>query len=97
MLISCHSQTDNLFNFNCLISGKRFNGYKRADGRVGTATYWLFIPTVFCENRNPDVIRKALHNELSYAVTDKYKRYTKHLVEALKNGNDINAADILFT
>ena len=29
-----------------------FNGYHRADGRVGTANYWLFIPTVFCENRN---------------------------------------------
>ena len=27
---------------------KTFNGYKRSDGRVGTANYWLFIPTVFC-------------------------------------------------
>src|SRR5687767_1716093 len=28
---------------------KTFNGYLRSDGRVGTANYWLFIPTVFCE------------------------------------------------
>jgi altronate hydrolase len=49
--------------------GRTFNGYHRADGRVGTANYWLFIPTVFCENRNLDVIREALHNELGYAVT----------------------------
>lgn len=73
-----------------------FKGYRRADGRVGTANYWLFIPTVFCENRNLDVIREALHNELGYAVTEKYKLYTKHLVEALKNGEDISThtADI---
>ena len=28
--------------------GRTFNGYHRPDGRVGTANYWLFIPTVFC-------------------------------------------------
>ena len=44
--------------------GRTFNGYHRSDGRVGTANYWLFIPTVFCENRNLDVIREAMHNEL---------------------------------
>ncbi len=30
---------------------RTFMGYPRSDGRVGTANYWLFIPTVFCENR----------------------------------------------
>ena len=40
--------------------GRTFNGYYRNDGRVGTANYWLFIPTVFCENRNLDVIREAI-------------------------------------
>ncbi|MGJ1266845.1 UxaA family hydrolase [Sphingobacterium spiritivorum] len=75
--------------------GRTFNGYVRPDGRVGTANYWLFIPTVFCENRNLDVIREALHNELGYAVTDKYKTYTRHLVEAYKNGADLSAADEL--
>jgi altronate hydrolase len=69
---------------------KTFNGYHRSDGRVGTANYWLFIPTVFCENRNMDVIREALHNELGYAVTEKYKTYTRHLVEAYKKGEDLN-------
>src|SRR5579875_1387398 len=70
---------------------RTFNGYHRSDGRVGTANYWLFIPTVFCENRNLDVIREALHNELGYAVADKYKQFTHHLVEAFKNGEDIEA------
>ncbi|MDQ3681469.1 MAG: altronate dehydratase family protein [Bacteroidota bacterium] len=71
-----------------------FNGYHRSDGRVGTANYWLFIPTVFCENGNLDVIREALHNELGYAVTDKYKQYAHHLVEAYKKGEDISKLNL---
>lgn len=74
--------------------GRTFNGYHRSDGRVGTANYWLFMPTVFCENRNLDVIREALHNELGYAVTDKYKRYAHQLVEAYKKGEDIEQLDL---
>ena len=74
--------------------GRTFNGYHRSDGRVGTANYWLFMPTVFCENRNLDVIREALHNELGYAVTDKYKQKAHHLLELYKNGADIATADL---
>jgi altronate hydrolase len=74
--------------------GRTFNGYHRSDGRVGTANYWLFIPTVFCENRNLDVIREALHNELGYGVTDKYKSYTHQLIQAYKEGKDVSSVDI---
>ncbi len=74
--------------------GRTFKGYHRSDGRVGTANYWLFIPTVFCENRNLDVIREALHNELGYAVTDKYKQKTHQLLELYKSGADISKADL---
>ncbi len=74
--------------------GRTFNGYHRSDGRVGTANYWLFIPTVFCENRNLDVIREAMHNELGYAVTDKYKQYTHQLLVAHKNGTDLSNIDL---
>ena len=70
-----------------------FMGYHRADGRVGTANYWLFLPMVFCENRNLDVIREALHNELGYAVTGKYKQFTHQLVEAHKKGDNIDTID----
>lgn len=73
---------------------RTFNGYHRSDGRVGTANYWLFIPMVFCENRNLDVIREALHNELGYAVTDKYKSYTRQLVKAYKEGSDLDGFGI---
>lgn len=71
-------------------ANRTFNGYHRKDGTVGTANYWLFIPTVFCENRNLDVIREALHNELGYAVTDKYKAFTKALLEAYHTGEAID-------
>ena len=72
-------------------AGRTFNGYHRTDGRVGTANYWLFIPTVFCENRNLDVIREAMHNELGYAVTDKYKRYTRMLKAAYEKGEQLDS------
>ena len=72
---------------------KTFNGFLRSDGNVGTANYWLFIPTVFCENRNLDVIKEALHHKLGYAVSDKYSKYTESLLEAYENGTPIDAVD----
>lgn len=72
---------------------RTFNGYHRSDGKVGTANYWLFIPTVFCENRNLDVIREALHNELGYAVTSKYKTFTRQLLQSYEEGK-ISLPDI---
>ena len=78
-----------------VFTDKTFNGYHREDGRVGTANYWLFIPTVFCENRNMDVIREALQNELGYAVTDKYKAYTKSLVNAFQSENSFEGINLM--
>ena len=73
---------------------RTFNGYKRNDGRVGTSNYWLFIPMVFCENRNLDVIRQALQREMGYAPSDKYNKFTRQLMEAYKNGEDIDNIDL---
>jgi altronate hydrolase len=70
-----------------------FNGYKRSDGRVGTANYWIFVPMVFCENRNLDMIKDALQKELGYAVSDKYRRFTHQLLSACEQGDDINNID----
>lgn len=79
-------QAPDVFKFK----NRTFRGYQRNDGRVGTANYWLFVPTVFCENRNMDVIREALHNELGYAVSDKYIQYTSQLLKAYQHGEDLN-------
>ncbi len=75
-------------------ANRTFQGYHRKDGRVGTANYWLFIPTVFCENRNLDVIREALHNELGYAVTDRYKARVRLLREWYEQGKDVQQVDL---
>lgn len=74
--------------------GKTFLGYKRSDGRSGTANYWLMIPMVFCENRNLDMIRDALHKELGYSVSDKYNHFTRQLLDAFKEGEDIEKIDL---
>ncbi len=74
---------------------RSFNGYKRSDGRVGTANYWLFIPTVFCENRNLDVIKEALHNQLGYAASEKYLDFTRQLLAAYHAGENLDNIDIL--
>ncbi|WP_316831753.1 altronate dehydratase family protein [Pedobacter aquatilis] len=71
----------------------KFYGYHRSNGEVGTANHWLFIPTVFCENRNLDIIKETLHNELGYAVGDKYKDYTQQLIQAIDLGTDLNDVD----
>lgn len=76
-------------------ANRTFKGYVREDGRVGTANYWLFIPTVFCENRNLDVIKEALYDVLGYSVTDKYKLFTQGLLEAYNEGKDIRDFDTL--
>jgi altronate hydrolase len=73
---------------------RTFNGYKRSDGRTGTANYWLFIPLVFCENRNLDIIKDAMHKELGFAVSDKYHRFTRELLTAHKQGGDISQIDL---
>lgn len=75
-------------------SNTSFNGFHQNNGQVGTANYWLFIPTVFCENRNLDVIKEALHNQLGYAVSDKYLRYTQDLLAAYQNGENLSTINI---
>jgi altronate hydrolase len=69
--------------------GRSFMGYHRRDGRVGTCNYWLFVPTVFCENRNLDVIKESLYKTLGYTVTDKYEQFTAQLLEAYETGAGI--------
>ena len=74
---------------------RMFLGYHRADGSVGTGNYWLVIPLVFCENRNVDVLREALVEELGYGRPRKYAAFARQLAEQYKNGAD--AGSILET
>jgi altronate hydrolase len=69
---------------------KTFNGYLRSDGRVGTANYWPFIPTVFCENRNLDHIKDALLHQLGYAPSHKYRKAVGKLIHAFNEQKEIS-------
>ncbi|WP_028296744.1 UxaA family hydrolase [Olivibacter sitiensis] len=77
-----------------MFEGMTFNGYHRRDGRVGTANHWLFIPMVFCENRNLDVLKEALLDNLGYSVTDRYKLRASMLRKLYLEGKDIANADL---
>jgi altronate hydrolase len=63
-----------------------FKGYQRANGQVGTANYWLVIPMVFCENRNLEVLKEALVNELGYGRNQSNKLEVGRLIEMYKTG-----------
>ncbi len=74
--------------------GRTFDGYRRADGRCGTANYWLVVPMVFCENRNVDVMREALTKGLGYAVTTPYSDFVSSLASAWRAGGSIEEAKL---
>lgn len=79
---------------------KTFMGYHRADGKVGAANYWLFLPMVFCENRNLLVIKEALENELGYANTKGYEVNIQSLINQYQHGasaDTLLASDIIMT
>ncbi|MGN6247233.1 MAG: UxaA family hydrolase [Ginsengibacter sp.] len=71
-------------------ANRTFNGFHRPDGKVGTANYWLVIPMVFCENRNVEVLREALVNELGYGRNRESKIEVSKLIELYKEGKDID-------
>lgn len=80
--------------------GATFNGYHRADGKVGTANHWLVIPLVFCENRNVDVLRSALLESLGYHTNEDFVVDTETLIRQYEKGvsqEDLLSASIIRT
>jgi altronate hydrolase len=77
---------------------KTFLGYHRKDGSVGTANYWIIVPMVFCENRNVEVLRETLQDQLGYARPKKYDSLSTSLIQLYKTGatvEDILQADFI--
>jgi altronate hydrolase len=66
-----------------------FMGYHRPDGKVGTANYWIVIPMVFCENRNLEVLREALVEDLGYGRQHTYQQQTRELVQLYRAGRSV--------
>lgn len=69
--------------------GRTFNGYHRADGRVGTYNYWLVIPLVFCENRNVLILKDAFERELRYAQPEIYRNQVRDLLQVYRNSGSL--------
>src|SRR5882762_10385093 len=72
---------------------RKFLGYHRADGQVGTRNYWLVVPLVFCENRNIDVLKQAFEEELGFARPKIYRQQVAELVRLYQEGklNEIDS------
>ncbi|MFN7119619.1 MAG: UxaA family hydrolase, partial [Saprospiraceae bacterium] len=68
---------------------RTFMGYHRTDGSVGTANYWVVIPLVFCENRNLEVLREALVEDLGYTHKKKYQRQAQNLIALYQAGKTV--------
>ncbi len=65
---------------------RRFRGYHRANGKVGTLNYWLVIPLTFCENRNLEVMEGALLEKLGYETKKDFAVDIDGLIEKYTSG-----------
>lgn len=63
------------------LNAKTFDGFHREDGQVGTGNYWLFIPMVFCQNRNLQVLKEAFETELGFKKENPYKLQLRELIK----------------
>lgn len=70
---------------------RRFKGYHRSNGSVGTANHWLVIPLVFCENRNVLTLKEAFEEKLGYKLDSKnYSLEVDELITRYKSGASVD-------
>src|ERR1019366_8746560 len=67
-------------------AGRRFLGYVRPDGQVGTRNYWLVLSLVFCENRDVEWVKGALEEQLGYGSRHGYRQHVRSLVQQQRDG-----------
>jgi altronate hydrolase len=72
-------------------TGRTFDGYHRADGRVGTRNLWLVLPLVFCENRNVRALQEAFDRELGYGAPEVHRLAVRELAQRYRRGETIEA------
>lgn len=72
-------------------AGRTFDGYRRADGRVGTRNLWLVIPLVFCENRNVRALQEAFERELGYGTPGTTRHTVRELLRRHERGESLDA------
>ncbi len=72
-------------------AGRTFDGYHRADGRVGTRNLWLVLPLVFCENRNVRAMQEAFDRELGYGAPENHRLAVREMARRYQHGEPIDA------
>lgn len=65
---------------------RKFLGYRRSDGQVGTRNYWIVVPLVFCENKNIQVLKQAFEEELGFAAPPLYRSQVAELAKLYRDG-----------
>ncbi len=73
--------------------GRTFDGYHRADGRVGTRNLWLVLPMVFCENRNVRALQAAFDRELGYGQPERHRLTVRELARRYRSGGPLEQVD----
>ena len=63
-----------------------FMGYRRENGKAGTANFWIFVPLVFCSNQELSLLKEVLPRALGYSKSTKYQRFANTLVKQIKDG-----------
>jgi altronate hydrolase len=53
---------------------------------VGTRNYWLVVPLVFCENKNIEVLKQSLEEELGFAAPQLYRHQVAELAKLYREG-----------
>ena len=71
-------------------TGRTFDGYHRADGRVGTRNLWLVLPLVFCENRNVRALQEAFDRELGYGAPELHRLAVREMARRYQQGEPID-------
>ena len=77
------------------LQDKTFLGYHRKDGQVGTANYWIFIPMVFCQNRNLKVLKEAFESELGFKKENPYRLKIRGMVDGVSEETYTEASENL--
>ena len=65
---------------------RKFLGYRRSDGQVGTRNYWIVVPLVFCENRNILNLKQAFEEELGFTIPIQYRQQVAELAQLYREG-----------
>jgi altronate hydrolase len=74
---------------------KKFLGYRRSDGQVGTRNYWIVVPLVFCENRNIVNLKQAFEEELGFAAPQVYRQQVAELAKLYREGKSVETLPVI--